>query len=77
MNKEGYRDDVAETAIRNVTYIPRSLEIASRSSVELFLSSYIPRHINEVYAALNKVASLHSLEIVGLRDKKTGKEYRK
>ena len=29
------------------------------------------------YAALNKVASLHSLEIVGLRDKKTGKEYRK
>ena len=57
MNREGYRDDVAETAIRNVTYIPR--------------------HINEVYAALNKVASLHSLEIVGLRDKKTGKEYRK
>lgn len=57
MNREGYRDDVAETAIRNVTYIPR--------------------HINEVYAALNKVASLHSLEIVGLRDKKTGKEFRK
>lgn len=57
MNREGYRDDVAETAIRNVTYISR--------------------HINEVYAALNKVASLHSLEIVCLRDKKTGKEYRK
>lgn len=40
-------------------------------------ASYIPRHVNDIYNALNQVASLHSLEIVGLRDKKTGKEYRK
>ena len=35
----------------------------------------MPRHIHEIYKALECVASLHSMEIIGLRDKKTGKEY--
>lgn len=37
----------------------------------------MPTHIYNVYSALNTVAGLHGLEIIGLRDKKTGKEFRK
>ena len=37
-------------------------------------ASRIPHHINEVYKALDCVESLHSMEIIGLRDKKTGKK---
>lgn len=40
-------------------------------------ASYIPRHVNDIYNALNQVASLHSFEIIGLRDKNSGKEFRK
>lgn len=37
----------------------------------------MPTKIYEVYKALSRVASLHGLEIVGLRDKYSGKEWRK
>ena len=37
----------------------------------------MPTHVHNVYAALNQVAGLHGFELIGLRDKKTGKEYRK
>lgn len=36
----------------------------------------MPTHIYNVYSALNIVAGLHGLEIIGLRDKKNGKEFR-
>lgn len=35
----------------------------------------MPYHIYEIYKALERIASLHSLEIIGLKDRKTGKEY--
>ena len=37
----------------------------------------MPAKIYEVYKALSHVASLHGLEIIGLRDKYSGKEWRK
>lgn len=37
----------------------------------------MPTNIYNIYAVLNHVAGLHGLEITGLRDKKTGKEWRK
>ena len=37
----------------------------------------MPTHIYNVYRALNAVAGLHNLEIMGLRDKKTGREWPK
>lgn len=37
----------------------------------------MPTHIFNVYQVLNNVAGLHGLEITGLRDKKTGKEWKK
>lgn len=37
----------------------------------------MPTHIFNVYDVLNRAAGLHGLEIIGLRDKKTGKEWRK
>ena len=35
----------------------------------------MPTHIYNISCALNAVAGLHGLEIMGLRDKKTGKEW--
>lgn len=52
-------------------YPDRTAEEAVRNA------SYIPRHVNDIYNALNQVASLHSFEIIGLRDKNSGKEFRK
>jgi hypothetical protein len=37
----------------------------------------MPRRIKDVYRALQAVAGLQGFEIVGLRDKKTGKEWRR
>ena len=37
----------------------------------------MPTHVHNVYSALNQVAGLHGFELIGMRDKKTGKEYRK
>lgn len=37
----------------------------------------IPKQIKEVYDALDNVASLHGLEIIGIRDRKTKKIWRK
>lgn len=39
-------------------------------------STVMPYEIRKIYNVLNHIASLHSLEIIGLRDKKTGKEWR-
>lgn len=39
-------------------------------------STIMPYEIRKIYNALNHIASLHSLEIIGIRDKKTGKEWR-
>ena len=39
-------------------------------------STVMPYKIRKIYNALNHIASLHSLEITGLRDKKTGKEWK-
>lgn len=36
-----------------------------------------PTHIYNIYSVINNVAGLHGLEITGLRDKKTGKEWRR
>lgn len=38
---------------------------------------HMPTHIFNIYQVLNSVAGLHGLEITGLRDKKTGKEWKK
>ena len=40
-------------------------------------SARMPTHIYNVYSVINNVAGLHGLEIIGLRDKKTGKEWRR
>lgn len=37
----------------------------------------MPKHIEEVYDALNTIASLHGLRIVEIIDKKTKKRWRK
>lgn len=38
-------------------------------------AGWMPTYIYNVSCALNAVAGLHGLEIMGLRDKKTGKEW--
>lgn len=38
--------------------------------------SRMPRRIKDVLRALNTVASLHGLEIVSVKDRHTGKEWR-
>ena len=40
-------------------------------------ASKIPKYIKEIFRALNTVASIHSLEITEIRDKKTGRVYRR
>ena len=37
----------------------------------------IPRRIKDVMRAMNAVASLHGLEIVMVRDRKTGQEWKR
>lgn len=37
----------------------------------------IPRRIKDVMRAMNAVASLHGLEIVTVRDRKTGRKWRR
>lgn len=37
----------------------------------------IPRHIKDIFRALNTVARMHGLEITEMRDVKTGREYRR
>lgn len=37
----------------------------------------IPRHIKDIFRALNTVARIHGLEATELRDIKTGREYRR
>ena len=37
----------------------------------------IPRRIKDVMRAMNAVASLHGLEIVTVRDRKTGQEWKR
>lgn len=39
--------------------------------------SKLPRHIKDIFWALNTVAGIHGLEITELRDIKTGKKYRR
>lgn len=39
--------------------------------------SKLPRHIKDIFRALNTVARIHGLEITELRDIKTGREYRR
>lgn len=36
-------------------------------------ASRMPTHIYNIYQALNAVAAIHGLELMGLRDKKTKK----
>lgn len=40
-------------------------------------ASKLPRHIKDIFRALNTVARIHGLEITELRDVKTGREYRR
>ena len=40
-------------------------------------ASRIPKHIRSIYRMLNAAAGVSGLEIIGLRDKETGKEYRR
>nr|DAZ16316.1 MAG TPA: hypothetical protein [Caudoviricetes sp.] len=37
----------------------------------------MPTHIYNIYQALNAVAAIHGLELMGLRDKKTRREWPK
>lgn len=37
----------------------------------------MPTHIYNIYEVLNNVAGLHGLEITGIRDKKTRREWKK
>lgn len=37
----------------------------------------IPKHIRSIYKMLNAAAGVSGLEIIGLRDKETGREYRR
>ena len=39
--------------------------------------TYIPKRVKDVMRAMNAVAGLHGLEIVVIRDRKTGKEWRR
>lgn len=56
-NGEGYPDPTAETAIRNLTHMPK--------------------HVKEAYKTLEEAAGLMGFEIIGLRDRKTRKEWRR
>ena len=38
-------------------------------------ASKVPKYIKDIFRALNMVASMHSLEITEMRDKKTGRLY--
>lgn len=40
-------------------------------------ASRMPTHIYNIYQALNAVAAIHGLELMGLRDKKTKREWPK
>ncbi len=40
-------------------------------------ASRIPKNIRSIYKMLNAAAGVSGLEIIGLRDKETGKEYRR
>lgn len=40
-------------------------------------AGHMPTRIWNIYQALNSVAGLHGLEIMGLKDKKTGKKWPK
>lgn len=40
-------------------------------------ASRIPKHIRSIYRMLNAAAGVSGLEIIGLRDKETGREYRR
>ena len=40
-------------------------------------ASKIPKNIRSIYRMLNAAAGVSGLEIIGLRDKETGKEYRR
>lgn len=37
----------------------------------------MPKHIHDIYKAINTVLNISGLEIIGLRDKRTKKEWRK
>lgn len=39
------------------------------------LAGHMPTRIWNIYQALNSVAGLHGLELMGLKDKKTGKKW--
>ena len=43
----------------------------------VYNASKIPKHIQSIYKMLNEAAGKSGLEIIGLRDKETGREYRR
>lgn len=57
MNKEGYKDPTAETAVHN--------------------ADKMPKHIWNVYKALNAAAGRSGLEVTEIRDRTTGRKYRR
>ncbi len=40
-------------------------------------ASKVPKYVNDIFQALNMIARLHNLEITELRDRKTGRTFRK
>ncbi len=40
-------------------------------------ASKAPKYVNDIFRALNMIARLHNLEITELRDRKTGRTFRK
>lgn len=37
----------------------------------------VPKRVKDVYTVMQAVAGLHGFEIIGLRDRNTGKEWRR
>lgn len=40
-------------------------------------AGHMPAHVYNAYSVIDNVAGLLGFELIGLRDRKTGKEYRK
>ena len=61
--------------------IPEGRQVCRNCEVKMMNAvhnaSRIPKHIRSIYRMLNAAAGVSGLEIIGLRDKETGREYRR
>lgn len=66
-----------ETLDEDISVILEEVKTAFDKEKVIENTGRMPAKIYEIYKALSHVASLHGLEIIGLRDKYSGKEWRK